>query len=515
MTLVIFALSMGGGIKQARPLQPFVPDKSRPFVAATLPIDAPLPELVVFDLDNTLWTPELYTLRKLPNYDSAGPPGPVAGKDVWLINGAAAALHELAACERWTGVRVAVASRTNKGLWAHQLLSTFEIPGCSGRPLIELLTGGVEIYPGSKLAHFKKLHEETGVAYERMLFFDDAADGPYGNCAPVAGLGVLSAHCPDGLTASVWASAVTTFAQRSAEGQPTGMVLRPSSSGGNGGGNSGGGSFSIGSPGSSGGVALGTGGKFEQPATGHVVKFFEGKGFGFIEVGGSAGNPLSGTRVFFHESKLKGGTRAGTRLLGASVRVRVTRDPQGRLECSSVEVGEPPRTTPETAPSEGGVELIALPTFSMNMPFAGLLARSIKTLETRNHTMFEGTEGRLALLHVGMRTYPDGGKHRDILRRGAPGEGKAGLDDAQIDRLTQLPEGFSRGQVMASDGLSDERSLSLSLSLMSVLSGDFGLPCRWSPSSNSAARGWQASTSGRPTQFSALSVRMASTWGAT
>jgi hypothetical protein len=103
----------------------------------------------------------------------------------------------------------------------------------------------------------------------------------------------------------------------------------------------------------------------------------------------------------------------------------------------AVEVGEPPRTTPETAPSEGGVELIALPTFSMNMPFAGLLARSIKTLETRNHTMFEGTEGRLALLHVGMRTYPDGGKHRDILRRGAPGEGKAGLNDAQIDRLVQ------------------------------------------------------------------------------
>ena len=122
---------------------------------------------------------------------------------MWLINGAAAALHELAACERWTGVRVAVASRTNKGSWAHKLLSTFEIPGCSGRPLIELLTGGVEIYPGSKLAHFKKLHEETGVAYGRMLFFDDAADGPYGNCAPVAGLGVLSASC---VSRSIWAS---------------------------------------------------------------------------------------------------------------------------------------------------------------------------------------------------------------------------------------------------------------------------------------------------------------------
>ena len=176
-----------------------------------------------------------------------------------------------------------------------------------------------------------------------------------------------------------------------------------------------------------------------------------------------------------------------------------------------MEVGEPPRTTPGTAPPEGGVTLVALPTFSMNMPFAGLLARGIKTLETRNHTMFEGTEGRLALLHVGMRTYPDGGKHRDILRRGAPGEGKAGLDDAQIDRLTQLPEGFSRGQVMASDGRSDELSLSLSCPRL----GSLFVHCRWWPSSNSAARGWQASKSGRPTQFSALSVLMAPTWGAT
>ena len=45
--------------------------------------DAQLPRLVVFDLDHTLWTPELYTLRHLPGYDDASPPFPVAGEDVW------------------------------------------------------------------------------------------------------------------------------------------------------------------------------------------------------------------------------------------------------------------------------------------------------------------------------------------------------------------------------------------------------------------------------------------------
>ena len=56
--------------------------------------------------------------------------------------------------------------------------------------------------------------------------------------------------------------------------------------------------------------------------------------------------------------------------------------------------------------------------------------------------MFMGTSGERVLLHVGKRTYPDGGKHLDILRR-------AGVSEADVARLTQLPAGFNRGQVVA------------------------------------------------------------------
>ena len=139
---------MGGGIKQPRPTQPFDPAAHPPAVDS-LPVEAVLPRLVVFDLDNTLWTPELYTLRSFSGYADASPPNPVAGKDVWLLDGAAAALHELAFHERWRDTKVAAASRTNKPRWARALLQEFGVPGCDERKLADLIPFQ-EIYTGAR-----------------------------------------------------------------------------------------------------------------------------------------------------------------------------------------------------------------------------------------------------------------------------------------------------------------------------------------------------------------------------
>ena len=434
-------ICMGGGIKQPRPTVPYDPRPTSKFAAAALAPASPLPKLVVLDLDNTVWTPELYTLRRLENYDSVGPPGPVAGDDVWLLDGAAEALYELASCPLWADTRVAVASRTNKGAWARKLLSTFEIPGCPGRPLDSLMTGGIQIYPGSKLKHFEALRQQTGIDFEEMLFFDDSADGKYGNCAPVASLGVLSAHCPDGLTTAVWHSAVSTYAELASAGKPRGLVLRPD-------GQLGGGSRGSRTAPSGGANAASSSGGVRLSA--RVAKYLEEKGFGFVEI--LAEGDLKGQQVFFHRSKLSGSGAGFGRLAGAAASVSVARDRRGRLECSAVELeGREGIGGGGGGGGEAAVNGVTLPCFSMNMPFAGLLARGIKTIESRNHTMFEGTDGSLALLHVGMRTYPDGGKHRDILRRGDPEGGVAGapLDEGAIDTLTQLPDGLSRGSVVA------------------------------------------------------------------
>ena len=56
-----------------------------------------------------------------------------------------------------------------------------------------------------------------------------------------------------------------------------------------------------------------------------------------------------------------------------------------------------------TAVNAATGETVRLRCFSMNQPFASLLAAGVKTIESRNGTMFQGSEGEVMLLHVGKR----------------------------------------------------------------------------------------------------------------
>lgn len=247
--------------------------------------------------------------------------------------------------------------------------------------------------------------------------------GKYGNCEPVARLGVLSAHCPDGLTGEVWRSSIEAYATRKAAGKAMGHVIRAGRVDEGGGGSGGGGADASGLVGA------------------RVLKYLPAKGFGFVQL------DSGGDDVFFHKRALDG---AAAPSAGARVQVALGTDRRGRRECRRLVDGNA-RGDGGGARARGGGgggrdesrgDGIAFPCFSMNQPFAGLIAHGTKTIESRNHTMFEGTEGQYAALHVGQRTYPDGGKHLTILRR-------AGLADEEIGRITQLPDGFARGNVVA------------------------------------------------------------------
>jgi len=146
--------------------------------------------------DNTLWTPELYQLRRAPKAD----------RDIWLFDGAKAALRELSSEPAWSETRVALASRTGQVEWAFYLLPKFEAaPGVS---LNELTCGLQQIFPGSKRKHFERLKADSGVPFSEMIFFDDSQM----NTREIEQMGVLCVLCPRGLTATIWERGLQTFA---------------------------------------------------------------------------------------------------------------------------------------------------------------------------------------------------------------------------------------------------------------------------------------------------------------
>lgn len=69
---------------------------------------SPIPKLVAFDLDGTLWWPEMYMLSGAPfKQDGKGRVFDRAQEQVELMGASAAILHELATDARWHGVTVA------------------------------------------------------------------------------------------------------------------------------------------------------------------------------------------------------------------------------------------------------------------------------------------------------------------------------------------------------------------------------------------------------------------------
>lgn len=173
-----------------------------PLPQADLPIGCSKPKLVVFDLDNTLWSPELYQLKRTPK----------AERDIWLFDGARAALHELTTqAQKWGDTRVAIASRTNQVEWAKALLTKFEVvPGVT----MDNLVAYAEIFPGSKRKHFQNLKRDSGVPFSDMIFFDDSTM----NTREMETMGILCVHCPRGLTFQHWEMGLQEFARMKEEG---------------------------------------------------------------------------------------------------------------------------------------------------------------------------------------------------------------------------------------------------------------------------------------------------------
>jgi magnesium-dependent phosphatase 1 len=99
-------------------------------------------------------------------------------------------------------IQVAAASRTEAPDLAREMLKLLKIPVQpeTGKTVPQLAKAieffdHLQIFAGSKIAHFKRLQEATSIDYEEMLFFDDESRN-----REVEQLGVIMWLVRDGVT---------------------------------------------------------------------------------------------------------------------------------------------------------------------------------------------------------------------------------------------------------------------------------------------------------------------------
>lgn len=174
--------------------------------AASCPAKA-LPKLIVYDLDDTVWFPELYMISGAPFTKlDAGHAADVRGEVVGVYPAARASMSLVREHEKFKlrGTQIAFASRTHRGKWARWLMDAFELEdGVS----MSRAASWVDIASGSKVHHFARLRDLSRARYDEMLFFDNERQ----NCVEVANLGVRTVYCNGGFTADAWRRGLRLF----------------------------------------------------------------------------------------------------------------------------------------------------------------------------------------------------------------------------------------------------------------------------------------------------------------
>lgn len=197
-----------------------------------------LPTMIVFDLDDCLWHPEMHELPSKPTIPVEGPLDPLHpatsplgtiglccsssrrgggfgwgssvggtndddGTTVYLYDGARRVLRELALNPRYKDIILAAASSSLEPSYSRACLHHIEIiPDVTmNQLLIHQEIGRTGHLTSRKTTHFRGLQASSQVPYDEMLFFDDCNWGDHvGDLERT--LGVVGQRTPQGLTFS-------------------------------------------------------------------------------------------------------------------------------------------------------------------------------------------------------------------------------------------------------------------------------------------------------------------------
>lgn len=148
-----------------------------------------LPKLIVFDLDDTVWGPELDFYMKKP-----------VGflKDIQKI------LIELHTSEKYKNLKLAVASSSGVPKRGKMKLKEMKL---TADLVLEDIFSFIEIYRKDKDRHFKVLHTKTGIDYCDMIFYDNQMN----NLEIVKKLGVTCVYTPDGIDKKLFNKSLENF----------------------------------------------------------------------------------------------------------------------------------------------------------------------------------------------------------------------------------------------------------------------------------------------------------------
>eukprot|EP01038_Epipyxis_sp_PR26KG_P007818 gene7818-10620_t len=209
-----------------------------------------LPELVVFDLDNCMWLPEMYCLSTLPttndvllgdlNGNGEGVIGVKSGKhDVIRLFPEALAILQEIYLGKYPGVRIAAASTADTPFAssiAHASMRLLEIfPNVKmidvflkdwnfnsdeppSYPHIQhpnILIGRTFPLNSEKSAsHFPLLKQSLNIPYSKMLFFDDCLWDDHCSNVERHCPGVVTQRTPSGMQIRDWMNGLKSYEQK-------------------------------------------------------------------------------------------------------------------------------------------------------------------------------------------------------------------------------------------------------------------------------------------------------------